>query len=154
MNRAKARPRVRPPDNCLLLAQEGFSAGLRHHPADDVLQTGIVVAIAVDVKRKGDVGDFGIAAALGQRDHRLASLGLFRRLGARAGIEERELYHPLRRLAHDLERDVTAIDRPASANRGGAAARMRRAMAAMLSSRVWSATVTGPKRQSAGIWSP
>src|SRR5215510_3296831 len=39
---------------------------------------------------------------------------------------------------------------PASAKRDGASARMRRAMAPILSSRMWLATVTGPNRQSAG----
>jgi hypothetical protein len=42
------------------------------------------------------------------------------------------------------------IDNPTSAKRGGAAARMRAAMAVMLSSRIWSATVTGANRQGAG----
>src|SRR5215510_6502047 len=39
---------------------------------------------------------------------------------------------------------------PASAKRGGASARMRRAMAPILSSRMWLATVTGPNRHNAG----
>jgi len=47
-------------------------------------------------------------AALGERDHYPAALRLLRRLGACAGIEECKLGHPLRRLAHDLERDVAA----------------------------------------------
>jgi hypothetical protein len=45
------------------------------------------------------------------------------------------------------------MESPASAKRGGAAARMRAAIVSMLSSRVWSATVTGPNRHSAGICS-
>src|SRR5437660_2320634 len=60
------------------------------------------------VEWKGDVGDFGIAAALGERDRGLAALGLFRRLGACAGIEERELRYTLRRLPHDFKGDVAA----------------------------------------------
>jgi hypothetical protein len=43
------------------------------------------------------------------------------------------------------------IERPTSAKRGGAALRIPAAIAAMLSSRVWSATWTGPNRQSVGI---
>src|SRR5262249_34669985 len=39
---------------------------------------------------------------------------------------------------------------PTSANRGGASASTRRAIAPILSSRMWLATVTGPNRQSAG----
>src|SRR6267378_1994660 len=39
---------------------------------------------------------------------------------------------------------------PASAKRGGASARIRRAIAPILSSRMWLATVTGPNRHSAG----
>src|ERR1700724_239812 len=39
---------------------------------------------------------------------------------------------------------------PASAKRGGASARIRRAIAPILSSRMWLATVTGPSRHSAG----
>ena len=39
---------------------------------------------------------------------------------------------------------------PASAKRGGASARMRRAIAPILSSRMWLATVTGPNRQRLG----
>src|SRR6266850_3266758 len=40
---------------------------------------------------------------------------------------------------------------PASAKRGGASARIRRAIAPILSSRMWLATVTGPNRHKAGI---
>src|ERR1700692_3466265 len=40
---------------------------------------------------------------------------------------------------------------PASAKRGGASARIRRAIAPILSSRMWLATVTGPHRHRAGI---
>src|SRR4051812_3033448 len=40
---------------------------------------------------------------------------------------------------------------PASAKRGGASLSTRRAIAAMLSSRVWLATITGPNRHSAGM---
>jgi hypothetical protein len=39
---------------------------------------------------------------------------------------------------------------PASAKRGGASAKILRAIAPMLSSRMWLATVTGPNRHSAG----
>src|SRR5689334_17725202 len=39
---------------------------------------------------------------------------------------------------------------PARAKRGGASARIRRAIAPILSSRMWLATVTGPSRHSAG----
>src|ERR1700686_838799 len=39
---------------------------------------------------------------------------------------------------------------PASAKRGGASARIRRAIAPILSSRMWLATVTGPNRHKAG----
>src|ERR1700752_1702803 len=39
---------------------------------------------------------------------------------------------------------------PASAKRGGPSARMRRAIAPILSSRIWLAIVTGPSRHSAG----
>src|SRR6267378_524672 len=40
---------------------------------------------------------------------------------------------------------------PASAKRGGASAKIRRAITAILSSRMWLATVTGPNGHSAGI---
>src|SRR6516162_3219607 len=45
------------------------------------------------------------------------------------------------------------MDRPASAKHAGAAARMRAAMAATRSSRVWSAIWTGPNRHKVGICS-
>jgi hypothetical protein len=45
------------------------------------------------------------------------------------------------------------MERPASAKRGGAFARIWLAIAAIVSPRVWSAMVTGPKRQRAGICS-
>src|SRR3954447_9272459 len=40
---------------------------------------------------------------------------------------------------------------PASAKRGGASAKILRAITAILSSRMWFATVTGPNRHSAAI---
>jgi len=60
------------------------------------------------------------------------------------GVDQRELCHPLRRLPHDLEGDVAAHRMPGQRKRGGASARIRRAIAPMLLSRMWLATVTGP----------
>jgi hypothetical protein len=62
----------------------------------------------VHVDRKGDIGHLRVAAAFGERDNRLAPLRLFRCFAARAGVEERELGDPLRRLTHDLESDIAA----------------------------------------------
>ena len=107
-DRAKPRPRIRPGHDRLLLTQEGFDAGFRGHRAYRLLQAGIVVAIAVNVNRKSDIRHLGITAALGEGDHDLAPLRLLRGLGACAGIEERKLGHPWRRLANDFERDVAA----------------------------------------------
>jgi len=67
-----------------------------------------------------------------------------RRIRPRLGIDQRQLRHPLRRLPHDLERDVAAHGSPASAKRGGASAKILRAIAPILSSRIWLATITGP----------
>jgi hypothetical protein len=64
------------------------------------------VSIAVHVDRKGDIGDFGIAPALGEGDDSLAPLRLFRRFATRADVEKRELGDPLRRLTHNLESNV------------------------------------------------
>src|SRR5262245_63948181 len=47
-----------------------------------------------------------------------------------------------------LDSTGVVVPKAASAKRGGAKARMRAAIASMLSSRVWSATVTGPNRHS------
>src|SRR5262249_1678354 len=76
-DRAKPGPRIRSSDDRLLLTQEGFDAGLGGHHAYRLLQVGVVVAIAVNVNRKSDVGYLRIPASLGERDHHLAPLGLF-----------------------------------------------------------------------------
>jgi hypothetical protein len=79
-------------------------------------------------------------------------LGSFR---ARPGIEQHEFRDTRRRRpAHDFHRDVTAhrqAKEREARRRGGENAVL--AIATMLSSRVWSATVTGPKRHNAGICS-
>ena len=54
----------------------------------------------------------------------------------RGSVEQRQPCDPLRRLAHDLEGDVTAHRKPTNAKRGGALARMPAAMPAMVSARV------------------
>jgi hypothetical protein len=111
-DRAKPGSRIRPSDDRLLLPQECVNAGLFGHHAHRLFQAGVIVAIAMDVERKSDIGHFRIAAAFGERDYHLASLRLFRRLGAGAGIEKRKLCHPVRRLAHDFEGDIAAHRQP------------------------------------------
>src|SRR5262249_45601726 len=84
---AKAGARIWTTHDRLLLTQESLDPGLRGHRAYRLPQGGIVVAIAVNVKRKGDVRHFGITTVLGECDHHLAPLRLLGRLGARAGVE-------------------------------------------------------------------
>jgi hypothetical protein len=136
-----------------LLAHEGLRSGFLRHGAHNRAQLLVALTIAMHEHREQQVGHLGKSPALGERDQSAPALALFRRVGSRRSIEQREPRHPLGRLAHDRKGDIAPIDRPTSAKRGGSVARMWAAIAAMLSSRRWSATVTGPKPQSTGICS-
>ena len=149
----ETRTRIRPAEDGLLLAQIGLKAGVFGHAAHDALERFVAVTVAMHIERKSEFRDLRIAAVLGHRHQDAAPLGLLRRVRPRPGIEQRQFGDALRRLAHDLEGDVAAHRQPGRAKRGGAAARIRRAIAAMLSSRRWSATMTGPNCHSAGICS-
>ena len=92
----------------LLLAQKGLGAGLLGHGAHEAFQGRIAVTRAMHQQWKLAVGHLGEAAGPGEFDAVPAAFGLFRRLGARTGIEQRQLRDPLRRLPHDLEGDVAA----------------------------------------------
>ena len=129
-NGGKDRPRVGAGHDRLRLAQERLRPGFLGHGADDAFQRRIAEAVAVDEDRKQAVGDFGKAAGLGEFDQRQTGCGLRREFGADPRIEDGELRHALRRLAHDLERDVAAErkagERKARRRRGENAARNRR----------------------------
>ena len=99
------------------------------------------------------VGDLGEAAAAGQGDLGLAPLGELGGVGAGAGVQQGQPVDPVGGLAGDLEADVAALSTLASrAKRGGAWARIRLAMAAMVGSRVLSAMVCGPCCRRAESW--
>jgi len=112
-DRRETRPQVRPSHDRVLLAYERFGPGLLRHQAIDVLQRRVAMAVAMDQQRKQDVGDLGKASSLRQADETVPPLGLLGRVGARPGVQQRELRDTCGRLAHDLERDV-ATHRQAS----------------------------------------
>src|SRR5258708_12809859 len=62
----------------------------------------------VDQQREQGVSDSQKAPALGKRDEIPALLALLGGVGAGAGVEQRELQHAMRRLAHHLERDIAS----------------------------------------------
>src|SRR5258706_6583719 len=66
----------------------------------------------MDKHREQNIGDSEKAPALGKRDEIPAPLALLERVGAGAGVEQRELQHAMRRLAHHLERDITSHREP------------------------------------------
>ena len=108
----EARTRIHARHDRLLLAQIGFRAGLLVHGAHGCLERRVVVTAVVHQGGILRLQNFAEAAALGQRDERLALLGPLRRLAARAGVEQRELGDARCRLAHDLEGDIAAHRQP------------------------------------------
>jgi hypothetical protein len=70
----------------------------------------------------------------------------------RAGVQQGQPGDPVGGLTQDLEADVAAHRQPGQGEAGGASARIRLAMAAMVSSRVLSAMVTGPCCHRAESW--
>ena len=82
--------------------------GFLGHGTRQVSQCLIPVTARMYQERKLNVGYFGHVTGLCEFDTGTAPRRLFGRLGTRPGVEERELRHPLRSLAHDFERDVAA----------------------------------------------
>ena len=72
------------------------------------LQRGIIGARRMDVEGKLRADDVLEAPILCQRDVGVPFCGRLGRVGARPGIEQRELFNTIRRLPDDLERDVAA----------------------------------------------
>ncbi len=87
-------------------------AGFFRHAQHDGLERRVAVTIGVHEEGKAFFGDFGKTPAFCLFHRRPPALGLFRSLRPRTGVEERQLRHPLRRLPHDLEGDVTAHRQP------------------------------------------
>ena len=90
-NRRKAGPRIRTADDRLLLAQISVEPGLLDHLHHDAFQRRVVMPVAMHVERISEIGNFGEAAGLGLRHQDMTPLGLLGRVGARAGVEQREL---------------------------------------------------------------
>ena len=145
-------PVVGPAHDRRLLTLEGFDARVLAH-----LQTASTSALSASRSLWISTGiscscasraPSRSASAISSR-RRCRSL---RRVGARAGVEQRQPRHPLRRLAHDLAGDVAAHGQaregePLAAPPPGST----RAMPAMVSWRVWSATVMSAMSPSAAI---
>jgi hypothetical protein len=107
----------------------------------------------MDEHRKLQRRHLGESAGLGERDLRFAPRGLLR-VSGRAEVSSSASFCTRSGACRMMVKAMKPpIESPASAKRGGAAARMRLAIASMLSLRVWSATCTGPNRHSAGICS-
>jgi hypothetical protein len=80
------------------------------------------------------VDHFCELAALRQRDLVITTPCLLSCVRARCRVEQGESRYAMTGLPHDFKREIPAIESPASANGGGAVARIRSAIAAMLSS--------------------
>ena len=103
---------IRAGDDRLLVPKVGLRAGFFRHAQHNGLERRIAVTIGVHEEEKGFFGDFGKTSAFCLFHRRPPALGLFRSLGPCAGVKQRQLRHPLRRLPHDLEGDVTAHRQP------------------------------------------
>ena len=91
-----------------------------------------------------------VLAGRGAGHHAAAAGGRLGRIGSGLGIDQRQFCHPIGRLAHDLEGDIAAHRMPGEREARRRLGRIRRAIKAIWSSRMWLATVTGPNRQRAG----
>jgi hypothetical protein len=111
-NRGQRRPRIRPAHHGGLLAHEGVSADIVAHIVHQLAQARILAPRRMHEARKQFVEDGAIFAGLRAGDLAAAADGGLRRIGARLGIDQRQFCNPIRRLPHDLERDVAAHRMP------------------------------------------
>ncbi len=94
------------------LAQKGLRPGFFGHDAHQGFEGRVAVTVGVNQSRELAVGNLGKTSGCSHFDERQTRLCLRRDFGPRRGIEKREPRHPLRRLPHDLESDVTAHRQP------------------------------------------
>src|SRR4029453_6600992 len=96
----------RPRHDRSLLPQENLRSGFLGHDAHARSQRGVALPVAMHEERKLQRRNLGEAAALGERDLRLATRGLLRGFRPRRGVEQRELLHAFGRLPHARQGEI------------------------------------------------
>ena len=101
------RPAVGAADDRFLLAHVAFAADRAGHRRDRGYEAGVVEARRVHEPRQEGT-HHGVEVARRLRDRGAAHGGLLGRVGPGAGVEQGERGDALRRLPHDLQRQVAA----------------------------------------------
>lgn len=117
---AASVPRVGTPDHRGLLAGEYIRVGVLRHHAHVALERAVRCTRPMHERREPQRGKRSEGTGARHRDLIAVSLRLLGDVGARGGVEQGECRHPLRRMPHDPERDVSAerMAREREARRG------------------------------------